>query len=179
MKLVSVENKVSAPVLWAPKPAAAGLAGAGPATDSGLLEIITALEKDLKVEGEPYLKGTPDDMLRLGALGDTLFTDFLWIEREITRFAGVSKVLPKELPPDWHPKDPWGRKYYYKPSMPELASARVFTLGRDGKSGGEGLDQDFEFGLYVDQPASEGWGVFHYILVFTALVLIVSWLKRD
>jgi general secretion pathway protein G len=39
------------------------------------------------------------------------------------------------------PKDPWGREYQYK-SPGEHAEFDVFSLGKDGREGGSGEDQD-------------------------------------
>lgn len=40
------------------------------------------------------------------------------------------------------PKDPWGRDYQYL-SPGQHGEVDVYSLGRDGKSGGEGADADF------------------------------------
>jgi general secretion pathway protein G len=39
------------------------------------------------------------------------------------------------------PKDPWGREYLYA-SPGQHSAADVWTLGADGKDGGEGIDGD-------------------------------------
>ncbi|WP_277979380.1 type II secretion system major pseudopilin GspG [Sphingomonas phyllosphaerae] len=39
------------------------------------------------------------------------------------------------------PKDPWGREYLYA-SPGQHGAADVWTLGADGKDGGEGIDAD-------------------------------------
>ena len=55
------------------------------------------------------------------------------------------------VPPNWKgpylrkavPLDPWGRPYVYRVQPPQGASAfELLSLGRDGKPGGEGEDQD-------------------------------------
>jgi hypothetical protein len=40
------------------------------------------------------------------------------------------------------PRDPWGREYLYAPPDAHCHHPRVWTLGRDGLPGGEGLDAD-------------------------------------
>jgi general secretion pathway protein G len=56
-----------------------------------------------------------------------------------------------DLPRNWRgpylrktvPLDPWGRPYIFiAPGKENPASYDVYTLGRDGKSGGEGEDAD-------------------------------------
>jgi arylsulfatase A-like enzyme len=42
------------------------------------------------------------------------------------------------------PTDPWGRKYLYEPPAPSRSEPRVYTLGKDGKVGGEGDDADID-----------------------------------
>jgi general secretion pathway protein G len=39
--------------------------------------------------------------------------------------------------------DPWDNSYHYEPSS-DAASFRVFSLGEDGRPGGEGEDADLE-----------------------------------
>jgi len=65
--------------------------------------------------------------------------------------------LPEELSVLWKPDsrghryldvyepplDPWDNPYHYEPS-PDAASFRVFSLGEDGRPGGEGEDADLE-----------------------------------
>lgn len=41
------------------------------------------------------------------------------------------------------PEDPWGRPYRYDPPTDEQGY-RIYTLGRDGREGGEGLDADMD-----------------------------------
>jgi general secretion pathway protein G len=40
------------------------------------------------------------------------------------------------------PKDPWGRDYQYKSPANSLQGIALYSLGADGKPGGEGLDAD-------------------------------------
>ena len=41
------------------------------------------------------------------------------------------------------PLDPWGRRYVYRyPGVENLSSFDLYTLGRDGKPGGDGEDAD-------------------------------------
>jgi len=56
-----------------------------------------------------------------------------------------------EIPRNWRgpylrktvPLDPWGRPYYYmSPGKENPASYDMYSLGRDGKVGGEGEDAD-------------------------------------
>jgi hypothetical protein len=42
------------------------------------------------------------------------------------------------------PVDPWGRAYLYDPPKDEDSEPRVYTLGADGKVGGEGDDEDLD-----------------------------------
>ena len=39
------------------------------------------------------------------------------------------------------PKDPWGNQYLYL-NLNDTADTEIYTLGRDGRPGGEGLDAD-------------------------------------
>ena len=63
------------------------------------------------------------------------------------------RTLPPtgEAPRNWRgpylrktvPPDPWGRAYVYvSPGVENAASYDLYTLGRDGKTGGEGEDAD-------------------------------------
>lgn len=45
---------------------------------------------------------------------------------------------------DTLPRDPWGNPYGYEPPSPRSTKFRVFSLGADGKPGGEGDDQDLD-----------------------------------
>jgi general secretion pathway protein G len=45
---------------------------------------------------------------------------------------------------DTVPLDPWGRPYGYEPPEPGGKAFRVFSLGKDGRPGGEGEDQDID-----------------------------------
>ena len=40
------------------------------------------------------------------------------------------------------PKDPWGREYVYRPPSRRGEKPLVFTLGKDGMTGGDGEDRD-------------------------------------
>ncbi len=40
------------------------------------------------------------------------------------------------------PTDPWGRPYVYHSPGPDGAGYEIISLGKDGKPGGDGLDQD-------------------------------------
>jgi type II secretion system (T2SS) protein G len=42
------------------------------------------------------------------------------------------------------PLDPWDRPYLYEPPSDAVDSFRVFSLGEDGRPGGEGEDADIE-----------------------------------
>ena len=42
------------------------------------------------------------------------------------------------------PKDPWGHEYLYRPPGSDGGRPIVFTLGRDGRPGGEGDDADMD-----------------------------------
>jgi len=48
------------------------------------------------------------------------------------------------------PLDPWGRPYGYEPPSPSSSKFRVFSLGADGKPGGEGDDRDIDNVLIKD-----------------------------
>lgn len=52
------------------------------------------------------------------------------------------------------PKDPWGRDYYYQPDRSK-GEARIFTLGRDGVTGGFGEDKDSIAVLDLDEFSRE------------------------
>lgn len=43
------------------------------------------------------------------------------------------------------PKDPWGRAYVYKAPVDNLQGFALYSLGADGKPGGESLDADVGF----------------------------------
>jgi len=45
---------------------------------------------------------------------------------------------------DTVPLDPWKRPYGYEPPGPGGKTFRVFSLGKDGRPGGEGEDQDID-----------------------------------
>ena len=47
----------------------------------------------------------------------------------------------KELATDDFPADPWGLTYQYEKTKDGF---RIFSLGKDGKAGGVGLDRDFD-----------------------------------
>jgi general secretion pathway protein G len=40
--------------------------------------------------------------------------------------------------------DPWGREYLYEPPGEAHAGPRVYSLGRDGRPGGRGEDEDID-----------------------------------
>jgi general secretion pathway protein G len=73
------------------------------------------------------------------------------------------RTLPvgADAPPNWKgpylsrvvPSDPWGRPYIYvAPGRANPTSFDVYSLGRDGKQGGEGEDADItSWGGPVDQ----------------------------
>jgi len=42
------------------------------------------------------------------------------------------------------PRDPWGREYRYEPPGEAHAEPRVYSLGRDGRPGGRGEDEDID-----------------------------------
>lgn len=61
---------------------------------------------------------------------------------------GALWVKPSDEPRWWGPylrknvpKDPWGREYQYK-SPGEHGDYDLFSLGKDGREGGDGEDQD-------------------------------------
>ncbi|MFQ2169768.1 type II secretion system major pseudopilin GspG [Aeromonas veronii] len=43
---------------------------------------------------------------------------------------------------DQLPKDPWGEDYVYKSPVSNLQGFSLYSLGADGKEGGEGLDAE-------------------------------------
>ena len=43
---------------------------------------------------------------------------------------------------DQLPKDPWGKDYVYKSPVSNLQGFSLYSLGADGKEGGEGLDAE-------------------------------------
>ena len=42
------------------------------------------------------------------------------------------------------PVDPWKMEYGYEPPSGSQTKPRVYTLGKDGVAGGEGVDKDFD-----------------------------------
>ena len=52
------------------------------------------------------------------------------------------------------PEDPWNREYVYVHD-PNQGEVRIFTLGRDGATGGSGEDKDFVEILKLDEFSSE------------------------
>ncbi len=42
------------------------------------------------------------------------------------------------------PKDAWERDYVYEPPSPGMPGPKIYTLGRDGRSGGTGEDADVD-----------------------------------
>jgi general secretion pathway protein G len=54
----------------------------------------------------------------------------------------------ENIAPNWQKrlnsvaKDPWGREYQYRSPGRDGFQYEVFTLGRDGREGGEGIDAD-------------------------------------
>lgn len=42
------------------------------------------------------------------------------------------------------PRDPWKRDFLYDPPSPDHPEPRVYTLGKDGRPGGEGDDADLD-----------------------------------
>jgi general secretion pathway protein G len=76
------------------------------------------------------------------------------------------------------PRDPWGRPYLYR--FDELGELEILSLGRDGKPGGRGDDQDVS-SLRLDEPivpsAAEKWNEFARIAaIFVAPVCGVGYL---
>ena len=57
----------------------------------------------------------------------------------------TTSPLPRTWPQDGYlaevPKDPWGRPYVYR-SPGEAGGFELYSLGKDGKPGGEGVDGD-------------------------------------
>lgn len=61
----------------------------------------------------------------------------------------VEKPDTEPVPAYWHkggymhrlPKDPWGREYYYRRAG-NSGGVKLYTLGRDGVTGGKGEDND-------------------------------------
>jgi general secretion pathway protein G len=47
------------------------------------------------------------------------------------------------LSPKAPPRDPWGQGYQYAPPATGEARAKIWTLGRDRRAGGEGENTDF------------------------------------
>lgn len=58
--------------------------------------------------------------------------------------------------PDGLPVDPWGRAYRYDPPVDPSGTPRVYTLGRDGRPGGEGLDADVDNESVLARRKDEG-----------------------
>jgi hypothetical protein len=60
------------------------------------------------------------------------------------RFPDTIEELSKS--PYWKrsalPLDPWGRSYVYEVLNSETYHVRIYSLGRDGKQGGKGFDED-------------------------------------
>jgi type II secretory pathway pseudopilin PulG len=50
-----------------------------------------------------------------------------------------ASLLPSKAPP----RDPWGQGYFYAPPTDAQTRARIWTLGRDRREGGEGENRDF------------------------------------
>jgi hypothetical protein len=46
--------------------------------------------------------------------------------------------------------DPWGRPFLYDPPRSGVRGFRVFTYGRDGVAGGEGVEADLDNWMIVD-----------------------------
>ena len=76
--------------------------------------------------------------------------DVLWLDAEAKQFERENGRVPesKEEFSAWlslhsdrpWPTDPFGREYVYE--LLDSGRCRILTLGRDGKPGGSGLDQD-------------------------------------
>jgi general secretion pathway protein G len=50
------------------------------------------------------------------------------------------------------PRDPWGHEFVYEPPAPEHREPVLYSLGRDGRPGGDGIDAD----VHEDpQPAED------------------------
>jgi len=83
---------------------------------------------------------------------------------------GALRTVPQagEPPRNWRgpylarvvPVDPWGRPYFYEsPGISNPQSYDLYTLGRDGRTGGDGEDADItSWGGPVGQgqPAAAG-----------------------
>ena len=63
----------------------------------------------------------------------------------------IAKPTAGPVPPNWKPyleklpNDPWGRPYQYQTPGRNGAAFDIFSLGADGKPGGEGNDADVGF----------------------------------
>jgi general secretion pathway protein G len=73
--------------------------------------------------------------------------------------------------------DPWGRAYIYQENGPK--EPEIVSLGRDGKAGGRGPDQDLS-SLHLDDPvlpsAEQEWGDFRAIAVcWIAALFVISY----
>jgi general secretion pathway protein G len=42
------------------------------------------------------------------------------------------------------PRDPWGNEYHYEPPRAGQSRPRLYSLGKDGVQGGEGMDRDVD-----------------------------------
>jgi general secretion pathway protein G len=49
------------------------------------------------------------------------------------------------------PRDAWQRAFVYEPPTPERPQPRLYSLGRDGRPGGSGIDED----LHADPSAAK------------------------
>jgi len=58
------------------------------------------------------------------------------------------------LEPARVPLDPWGRAYCFDPRDTLEGSPHIYTLGRDGVEGGEGLDEDLH-NWFLGEPRED------------------------
>jgi len=82
--------------------------------------------------------------------------------RELTELLARAPGRRPYLAGPMLPLDPWGRPYGYEAPRGEHQSPRIWTLGRDGRPGGEGEDADLDnramaaqMEAWTDPPASE------------------------
>ncbi len=105
--------------------------------------------RSLGEDGEPGGEGYDRDLDSASLVAEA------WIGRiaqEVDDYAALhGGEFPSSLAPllrpyyldcDSVPLDPWGRPYAYRPPEPGSTAFHVFTLGADGRAGGEAEDKD-------------------------------------
>ena len=96
-----------------------------------------------KLSGAVLTKAKADVVTLAGAV------DSYALDHEDEYPRSLEELLPQPgrrgyLDLEYLPLDPWGRPYGYEPPVPGSARFRVFTLGKDGRPGGEGEDRDVD-----------------------------------